>query len=128
MATAQAIAELRKKHPRVSRTYIEEAANGAALIDMLKKHFTGIEGVPPMGSKEARAHAVSWVWEGNCVMLPHPDEAPGILQWVQEITSFPDTTTGHDDTVDCMTLALQQLCVRDTIASLINQEILAKMR
>jgi predicted phage terminase large subunit-like protein len=122
MATAQAIADLRRKHPHISRIYIEEAANGAALVDMLKKHFAGLEGVPPMGSKEARAHAVSWMWSNNAVMLPHPEEAPGIAQWVSEITSFPDVQ--HDDTVDCMTLALHQLCLRSPIGSLITNEIL----
>lgn len=122
MATATAIAELKRKHPRIQRIYIEEAANGAALIDMLKKHFPMIEGVPPLGSKEARAHAVSWVWTNNEVMLPHPDESPGIAQWVAEITSFPDVK--NDDTVDCMSIALQQLCLRSPIAALITKDIL----
>lgn len=124
MATAQAIADLKRKHPRVGRIYVEEAANGAALIDMLKKHFPAIVGVPPLGSKEARAHAVSWVWTNNCVMLPHPDDSPGIVPWVAEITSFPDVK--NDDTVDCMTIALQQLCLRTPISALITQEILNK--
>lgn len=124
MATAQAIADLKRKHPRVARVFIEEAANGMALLDMLRKHFPGLVGVPPLGSKEARAHAVAWVWQNNCVMLPHPDEAPGIAPWVAEITSFPDVK--NDDTVDCMTIALHQLCLRTPIASMITQSILNK--
>lgn len=126
MATAQAIADLRRKHPRATRCYIEDAANGAALVDMLKKHFPGTEGIPPLGSKTARAHAVSWMWENKNVMLPHPEDAPGIVPVVNEICSFPDTVTGHDDTVDCMTLALHQLCLRAPIAQLITNEILNK--
>lgn len=126
MATAQAIADLRAKHRNVTRIYIEDAANGAALVDMLKKHFTGLEGVPPLGSKEARAHAVSWVWANNSVMLPDPSEDPSIAQWVAEITSFPDTK--NDDTVDCMTIALQQLCLREPIAALVTRDILNKMK
>lgn len=125
MATAQAIADLKHKHPSISRIFIEDAANGAALVDMLKKHFTGLEGVPPLGSKEARAHAVSWVWSNNCVMLPDPAEVPDIVQWVAEITSFPDVK--NDDTVDCMTIALQQLCLRTPIASMITREILSRL-
>lgn len=124
MATAQAIADLKRKHPCVSRIFIEEAANGAALLDMLRKHFPGLVGVPPLGSKEARAHAVAWVWQNNCVMLPQPDEAPGIAPWVAEITSFPDVK--NDDTVDCMTIALHQLCLRTPIASMITRDILNK--
>ena len=125
MATAQAIADLRQKHRSVNRIYIEDAANGAALVDMLKKHFPAMEGVPPLGSKEARAHAVSWVWTNNCVMLPDPTEDPSIAQWVAEITSFPDVK--NDDTVDCMSIALQQLCLRTPISALITREILNKV-
>lgn len=126
MATAQAIVDLKRLYPNVSRIYIEDAANGAALVDMLKKHIPGLEGVPPLGSKEARAHAVSWVWDNHCVMLPHHDEVPGIVPLVSEITTFPDTITGHDDAVDMMTIALQQLCLRTPIAALITKEILAR--
>jgi predicted phage terminase large subunit-like protein len=125
MATAQAITDLKAKHPYISRIYIEDAANGAALVDMLKKHFTSLEGVPPLGSKEARAHAVSWVWTNNDVMLPDPTETPDIAQWVAEITSFPDVK--NDDTVDCMTIALQQLCLRSPISRMITQDILNKV-
>ena len=38
VATAQAIADLRGKHPDTHRIYIEEAANGAALIEMLQNN------------------------------------------------------------------------------------------
>lgn len=122
MATARAILDLKKKWPTVRRVYIEEAANGAALIDMLKKHIVGLVGVKPLGSKEARAHAVSWVWSNNQVMLPDPTESPGIAQWIAEITAFPDVK--NDDTVDCMTIALQQLCLRNPISSMITQQVL----
>lgn len=124
MATASAIVDLKRKHPRATRTLIEDAANGAALVDMLKKHIPGLIGVPPLGSKEARAHAVSWVWDNGHVYLPHPDERPGIVPVVDEITSFPDTVTGHDDSVDGMTIALHHLCLRSPIASLITNEVL----
>lgn len=122
MATAQAIADLKRKHPRALKIFIEEAANGAALIDMLRKHYPGLVGVPPLGSKEARAHAVSWAWANGQVYLPHPDDEPWIVPWVAEITSFPDAK--HDDTVDCMTIALQQLLLRTPIAQLITSDIL----
>ncbi|WWQ13010.1 terminase large subunit [Ralstonia phage PQ43W] len=126
MATAQAIVDLRKKHADVRRIYIEDAANGAALVDMLKKHFPGLEGVPPLGSKEARAHAVSWAWSNGQVFLPDPTESPSIAQWVAEITAFPDVP--NDDTVDCMTIALQNLLLRTPIAALITQQILDKAK
>lgn len=121
-ATAKAIADLKATNPGVSKIFIEDAANGPALIDMLSKHITGIVGVPPLGSKEARAHAVSWVWTNGCVMLPAPEEVPGIKPIVAEITAFPDVR--NDDAVDGMTIALHQLCLRNPISAMITSDIL----
>lgn len=120
--TAQAIVGLKQAHPRVTKIFIEDAANGPALIDMLSKHVPGIVGVPPLGSKEARAHAVSWVWQNNMVMLPSPEDNPMIKPVVTEITSFPDVR--NDDAVDGMTIALHQLCLRNPISAMITNDIL----
>jgi predicted phage terminase large subunit-like protein len=120
--TATAIVELKAAHKTVSKVFIEDAANGPALIDMLSKHVTGIVGVPPLGSKEARAHAVSWVWANGCVMLPSPEDNPGIVPVVSEITAFPDVR--NDDAVDGMTIALHQLCLRNPISAMITNDIL----
>lgn len=120
--TAEAIVGLKNANPGVSKVFIEDAANGPALIDMLSKHVVGIVGVPPLGSKEARAHAVSWVWENGCVMLPSPDDNPMIKPVVAEITAFPDCK--NDDAVDGMTIALHQLCLRNPISAMITADIL----
>lgn len=127
-ATATAIIDLKNKYPRASRIYIEDAANGPALIDMLSKKITGIEAVPPLGSKEARWHAVSWVWENRLVWLPDPTEKLGIAPVVSEITSVPDSLTGHDDAADMMAIALHQLHLRSPIAAMITKEILDRAR
>lgn len=120
--TALAISELKAAFPRVSKIYIEQAANGAALVDMLGARINGVIGVPPMGSKVARWSAVSWVWANGNVLLPDPSELPEVKAWVAEIVGAPDTR--NDDFVDCMALALQQLCLRDPISSLITNDIL----
>ncbi len=120
--TAAAIVDLKRAHKQVGRVLIEDAANGPALIDQLSAHIPGIVGVPPSGSKESRASAVSWVWENGQVMLPHPDDMPAIKPIVSEIIGFPDTR--NDDAVDCMVLALQDLCLRDPISSMITADVL----
>lgn len=120
--TAEAIVALKSNNPGISKIYIEDAANGPALIDMLSKHVTGIVGVPPLGSKEARAHAVSWAWTQGLVMLPHPEDVPTIKPVVTEITAFPDVR--NDDAVDGMTIALHQLCLRNPISAMITNDIL----
>lgn len=120
--TAQALMDLRAQFPRCTRVLIEAAANGHALIDMLGKHLPGVVGVPPLGSKEARWAAISWVWANGQVMLPHPDEHPLTAALTAEVVAAPDSK--NDDFVDCMAIALQDLCLRDPVSSMITRDVL----
>lgn len=120
--TAEAIADLRRAYPRVTRVYIEDAANGAALVDMLSKHIPGITAVPALGTKESRWHAVAGIWQSGMVQLPHPDDMPSIVPMVAEIVAAPDVK--NDDMVDCMAMALYQLCLRNPISALVTNDIL----
>lgn len=120
--TAEAIVALKDAHPQCSRIYIEDAANGAALVDMLSRHVPGIIAVPALGSKESRWHAVAGIWQSGVVLLPHPDDVPSITPVVAEIVAAPDVR--NDDMVDCMAMALYQLCIRNPISSLITADIL----
>lgn len=124
-ATAKAIADLKVAHPLVSKIFIEDAANGPALIDMLSNRIPGIVGVPALGSKEARWHAVAGIWQSGQVMLPHPDDMPAIVPMVAEVVAAPDVR--NDDFVDCMAMAIYQLCLRNPISALINEDILRLM-
>lgn len=93
----------------VHRRLVEAAANGAAVIDTLKRDISGIKGVKPVGSKVSRAHVITPEIESGHVILPHP-AMPG-FEWVQELLSelrnFPNDA--HDDQVDAMTQALSHL-------------------
>lgn len=120
--TAEAIVALKAAHPLCSKIYIEDAANGAALVDMLGRHVHGIIPVPALGSKESRWHAVAGIWQSGQVQLPHPDDVPSIAPVVAEIVAAPDVR--NDDMVDCMAMALYQLCIRNPISSLITADIL----
>ena len=89
--------------PQTSRIYVEKAANGAALIDTLKKRAALIRDVTPRGSKEARALAIQpLVDQGNVAIVDtvYSDEM------FQEFRDFPFGK--HDDDVDAMTQALGQ--------------------
>lgn len=120
--TAEAIAGLKVAHPLCSKIYIEAAANGHALVDMLGSRIPGVIAVPALGSKEARWHAVAGIWQSGQVLLPHPDDVPTIVPVVAEIVAAPDVK--NDDMVDCMAMALYQLCLRNPISALINNDIL----
>lgn len=89
---------------------VEDKANGPAIIDVLKRKISGLKPVNPRGSKEARARAVTPGIESGNTFLPHPDD-PGNA-WVRDVflpeaRAFP--TGEHDDQVDAMTQALDEL-------------------
>jgi predicted phage terminase large subunit-like protein len=88
---------------------IEDAANGPAIIDVLREEISGIKPITASVGKTARAHAVSPEVESGHVYLPHPAD-PG-NDWVHELLSelrnFPNDA--HDDQVDSLTQALAYL-------------------
>ncbi len=102
-----AIREMKRRHPNAMAVLIEEAANGAAVIQTLQSEIMGIIPIKPRTSKEARVHAVTPIWEGRNVWLPHPTLCPWVDVNIGEYLSFPSAK--FDDTVDVMTMALTRL-------------------
>lgn len=105
--TVSEVVRIKQKHPLIRQFYIEDKANGPAVIDTLKGMVPGLIPVEPDGSKLARAHAITYVWEAGNVYLPHPDIAPWIKDFISELTTFP--ASANDDQVDALTQALRQL-------------------
>lgn len=105
--TVDAVSALRERHPRIRATLIEDKANGPAVIDTLKVRVPGIIPIEPDGSKLARAHAMTYLWEGGNIWLPHPDVAPWVKDLVNELLSFP--AAAHDDQVDALTQGTRHL-------------------
>ena len=87
-----------KKWPKVRVKLVEQAANGAALIDTLKRKIPGIIAVRPEGSKQLRVDSVAPLIEAGNVHLPTPDAKPWVEILTQEFSAFP--TGAHDDVVD----------------------------
>lgn len=97
-----------KKYPRVTRKLVEDKANGSAIISTLKRKVSGIIPITPKESKEARASAVTTLWEARNVFLPPPDRYPWVAEeFIPELLSFP--SGAHDDQIDSMTQALSDL-------------------
>lgn len=107
--TISAIEKLSRKWPQAEAKYVEQAANGFALIDSLKSKVSGLIAVKPLGSKVARANAVSPRIEAGNVWLPHPSIAPWVADIIEEWASFP--AGEHDDIVDAMCHGLMKLGV-----------------
>lgn len=106
-ATLKAVKKMAYDFPDGMRKLVEDKANGPAVIDSLKSTVSGLIPVEPDGSKVARAHAITAVWEAGNIFLPHKDIAPWVVSAVDEITTFP--VGPHDDVVDAMTQALRDL-------------------
>lgn len=105
--TMKSIQTLAAKHPKARAKYIEDAANGPAVIELLKKKVPGLIPVRPEGGKIVRAQAVSPYIEAGNVYLPDPSIAPWVHDFLEECYSFPNGA--HDDDVDAMTQAINQL-------------------
>lgn len=105
--TIQAILGLSKKHPNATAKYIEDKANGPAVMQMLKNELQGMIPVEPEGGKESRAYAITPIFESGNVYLPHPLYAPWVNEVIEELVSFPNGA--HDDDVDALTQALVKL-------------------
>ncbi len=105
--TLRAIRAMHQKHkPRC--VYIEDKANGPAILSMLHSEIAGLIPVNPQGGKIARAHAVSAAIESGNVLLP---KTPGAYALIDECAAFPNGM--HDDRVDAMTQALNQFIHHD---------------
>ena len=103
-ATLRAVVSLQNKWPKASKIYVEDKANGSAVISTLQRDIPGLIPVNPEGGKVVRAQAVTGIIESGNVFLPSPMIAPWIGDFIEECAGFPNTT--HDDQVDAMTQAL----------------------
>jgi predicted phage terminase large subunit-like protein len=94
--------------------WVEDRANGPAVISALRREITGLVAVDPRGGKESRAYAIQHEVEAGNVLLPErlipapPGYEPTRTdEFVEECATFPNGA--HDDQVDAMTQALTRL-------------------
>ena len=91
----------------LNAVYIEDAANGAAMVDTVRKTIPGIIPVRAVGSKIARAEAVAPQIEAGNIYLPDPSLAAWVHDYIEEWSTFPNAT--HDDQVDATSQAISKL-------------------
>jgi predicted phage terminase large subunit-like protein len=104
-ATVRAFQAWAVKWESARAKYVEDKANGPAIIAQLKKSVPGLIAVEPKGSKEARVSAISPFIEAGNVFLPR--NAAWLEDFLGEWTSFPKGE--HDDTVDAGSQALDRM-------------------
>lgn len=87
--------------------WIEKKANGAAMLDTLKKKIPALLPIEPRGSKVIRAQAQAPQIESGNVYLPDPSIAPWVNDFIEEHAVFPNGA--FDDQVDMTSQALMKL-------------------
>lgn len=107
MAFVAQVAALRQLHAKYNpnATYIEDAANGAALVAVVRRSLSGVIAVRPDRSKMARLEAVSPQIQAGNVFLP--SDAPWLGPFIEEFAIFPNGK--NDDMVDSLSLGLGRL-------------------
>lgn len=105
--TLDAIRALSAKWPQAYAKYVEDKANGPAVMAMLSGEIGGLIPVNPEGGKIARANAVSAYAHAGDILLPAPALLPNVGELLEELKLFP--ASSHDDSVDALTQAVSQL-------------------
>jgi predicted phage terminase large subunit-like protein len=108
VTTVQAIINILRKHPDIGAKYIEDKANGSAIINVLNLKIGGfipVKADSGTGGKEARVSAITpWIESGNVWV---PRHAEWTNDFVEECASFPNGT--YKDQVDAMSQGLAKL-------------------
>ena len=101
-----AVLSLCERWPDAFAKYIEEKANGAAIMSALANEVIGLIPVLPHGTKEARAHAIAPAVQSGNVFFPDAEDYgfAWVADLIAEVTAFPRAP--NDDQVDAMTQAL----------------------
>jgi predicted phage terminase large subunit-like protein len=110
--TIKAIVAMRELWPAATAILIEDAANGPAVISLLKTKLHGIIAAATGGGKVARARAVEPIVEAGNVYLPHPECRPWVGEVLEEVAAFP--FGANDDDVDALTHAIVRLHLEGT--------------
>lgn len=126
IAQLQQVADLRKEYPQIMATWIEDAANAQAMLDVLSKKIPGLILVHPGGSKPVRAEAVSPQFNAGNVWVPHPeicgldDEGlPWVDAFIEEWIKVPNGKLW--DQVDASVHAIRALTTEDDLDVVIPQ-------
>lgn len=106
-ASVKAVVDLSAQYPRIRAKYIEDKANGPAVIEVLSQQIAGVIAVNPEGGKTARANAISYLVSAGNVYLPNPKIWPWVSEFVEHAAAFPNSKADHD--IDAFTQGLLKM-------------------
>lgn len=87
--------------------WVEDKANGPAVISTLRNKVPGILPVDPRGDKVKRAWAQQPYVEAGDLVLPHPAYAPWVWDFIEELATMPNSA--YKDQVDTFTQASHKI-------------------
>lgn len=96
-----AVRELVGDWPEAEQHLIEDKAYGSPLIDDLQDEIPGLLPIEPYGDKELRLDMTLPRFRSGNVWLPHPVEAPWVLEVIAALLNFPAWIQADD--VDALT-------------------------
>jgi len=105
--TCRAVIDLTEKWPQATAKWVEDKANGPAVMQTLQKKVPGMIPVNPEGDKTARGIAVSPFVQAGNVYLPHPSLYPWVNELLGEATAFPNGK--YKDQMDTLSQAVLKL-------------------
>lgn len=111
--TTRALKDMTAKWPQAVAKYVEDKANGPAVINALDREVPGLIPVEPEGSKYARAAAISPLAHSGNIILPTAEVLPNVVRLVLECEQFPSGS--HDDTVDALSQAANRMLLHPLI-------------
>lgn len=108
--TMSAIIGMKGQYPKIRQIFVEDKANGSAVIAMLKSKIVGITAVEPYGGKISRVQEITFVIESGNVFLPKNKHF--IKEFMAQCSAFPSGK--HDDMVDAMSQLLSRMVFKKT--------------
>lgn len=106
-ATLTAIRAMTARWPQAVAKFVEDKANGPAVINALSRQVPGLIPIEPEGSKYSRAVAVSPLVHSRNVVVPVAEVLPNVEELLEEARGFPNAA--HDDTVDALSQAINRV-------------------
>jgi predicted phage terminase large subunit-like protein len=104
VGTIDSVEAMAIKHPLAIEKLVENKANGTAVINLLKNRIPGLTPIEPYGGKIDRANSVAPLFRSGFVILPHPELANWVVEYIRELLTFPFGR--YDDQVDMTTQVL----------------------
>ena len=112
--TIEAVRRVTRLFPQATRKFVEDKANGPAVISSLKHEIPGIIAIDPKTSKSARAEAASPIVRSGNIVLPTVRVASLNMELAFDVEGFIDEATAfpfgaHDDVVDALTQYIKEV-------------------